>query len=121
MASFISIIKVFNGSAITQNTAITEVVDLSKYNVEGFFSIQLALVGAGNIDLIWSVSNDGENFVTPSGTDDLESAFDATSGPGSDGKDIVSFDPPLCKYIKFTATEQNAGAITSLTCHLAIQ
>jgi hypothetical protein len=121
MSSFISIIPIFNSQAITQNSAISETVDLGRFNAEGFFSMQIAIVGAGNVDVIWSASNDGTNFIVPVGATDIYSAFGATSGPSSDGKSIVSFDPLVCKYLKFTATEQNAGAITSIVCHLAIQ
>ena len=121
MASFISVIKIFNGASMLQAAAVSETVDLSRFNCEGFFSMQIAIVGAGNVTMTWSASNDGTTFITPSGTSALFTAFAATSGEGSDGKSIVSFDPLLSKYIKFTATEQNAGAITSINCHLAIQ
>lgn len=121
MASFISVIKVFNNAALTQNTAGSYTLDLSRYNCEGFFSMQIAIVGAGNITLTYAISNDGVNYITPSGTSALFTAFGASSGESSDGKSMISFDPPLSRYIKFTATEQNAGAITDLDCHLAIQ
>ena len=121
MASFISVIKIFNGASMLQAAAVSEVVDLSRYNCEGFFSMQIALVGAGNVTVTWAASNDGVNYITPSGTSALFTAFAATSGESSDGKSIASFDPLLAKYLKFTATEQNAGAITSINCHLAIQ
>ena len=121
MASHISVIKVFNAEAITQNTAESSIVDLSRYNTEGFFSIQISITGAGNITLTYSLSNDGNTYITPSGTAALFTAFGASSGEGSDGHSLVSFDPPLARYIKFTATEQNAGAITALECDLAIQ
>lgn len=121
MASFISVIKVFNAEAITQNTAESKIVDLSRYNCEGFFSMQISVTGAGNIDLTYSLSNDGTTYITPSGTADLFSAFGASSGEGSDGNSLISFDPPLARYIKITATEQNAGAITALECDMAIQ
>ena len=121
MSSFITVIPVFSAKAVTQNTAVTYTLDLGRYNVEGFFSMQIVVVGAGNVTVIWSASNDGTNFVTPADTADIFTAFAATSGPGSDGIDIASFDPLLCKYMKFTATEQNAGAITTLDCDLAIQ
>ena len=121
MASFISVIKVFNAKAITQNTAANYILDLSRYNCEGFFSMQIEIAGAGNVTLTYSLSNDGTNYITPSGTAALFTAFGASSGESSDGKSLISFDPPLSRYIKFIATEQNAGAITSLSCHLAIQ
>jgi hypothetical protein len=121
MASFISVLKVFDQEAITQNTAETKIVDLSRYNCEGFFSMQIAVVGAGTVTVTYSLSNDGTNYITPSGTSALFTTFGATSGESSDGKSLVSFDPPLAKYIKIIATENNAGAITTLDLHLAIQ
>ena len=121
MASHISVVKVFNGASMTTSEVISETVDLSRFNCEGFFSMQIEITGTGNVDLIWSASNDGVTFVTPSGTDDIFEAFGATSGPGSDGHSIASFDPMLAKYLKFTATGQGAGAITAINCFLAIQ
>jgi len=121
MASFITVIPVFSAKAMVQNTAASYTLDLSRYNVEGFFSMQIAIVGAGNVDLIWAASNDGTNFITPSGAADNFTEFGASRGEGSDGKSIASFDPLICKYMKFTATEQNAGAITTIDCDLAIQ
>ena len=118
--SNISVIKVFSQS-MTTSEAITHTVNLERYDVEGFFSMQIVLTGTGNVDLIWAASNDGDNFITPADTDDIFSAFGPASGPGSDGIDIASFDPLLAKFIKFTATGQGAGAITAINCHLAIQ
>jgi hypothetical protein len=43
-----------------------------------------------------------------------------TSGPGSDGIDIASFDPVLGAYLKIIATENNVAAVT-ITATLAIQ
>jgi hypothetical protein len=121
MASHISVINVFNNLAMTTSEEITHTVDLSRFNVEGFFSLQIILAGTGNVDVIWSASNDGDNFITPADTDDIFSAFGPASGPGSDGIDIASFDPLLAKWMKFTATGQGAGAITSINGYLAIQ
>jgi hypothetical protein len=120
MASFITVIQIFN-QAMTTSGVITDTIDLSRFNVEGFFSMQIKLTGTGNVDVIWAASNDGTNFITPSGTDDIFSAFGVGSGPGSDGLDIASFDPLLAKFLKFSATGQGAGAITLCHCTLAIQ
>jgi hypothetical protein len=120
MASFITVIQIFN-QALGTSEVISDTIDLSRFNVEGFFSLQINLAGTGNVDVIWAASNDGTNFITPAATDDIFSAFGPASGPGSDGLDIASFDPLLAKYLKFTATGQTAGAITSIICHLAIQ
>jgi len=121
MASHISVHQLINGAAIAQNNSDSEIVDLSRFNAEGFFSLQIELVGAGQVDVTWSVSNDGENFITPTGTDPIFDDFDATSGPNADGIDIASFDVLLARYLKVTVTENNVGAITSCMLHLAIQ
>jgi hypothetical protein len=123
MSSFISVVKVFNGSAMVQDTSISEVINLTRFNAEGFFSLQIEIVGAGNVDIVWGASNDGVNFIVPAAitTTPIFDDFGASSGVGSDGKDIASFDPMLCAYLKLTATENDAGAITSIVCHLAIQ
>ena len=121
MASHISIHKLINNAAIAQAGTDSEVVDLSRFNAEGFFSLQIKLVGAGNVDVTWSVSNDGVNYITPTGTDPIFNDFAETSGPGSDGIDIASFDVLLARYLKITVTENNAGEITSCDLNLAIQ
>jgi hypothetical protein len=120
MASHITVIQIFN-QALATSAVITDTIDLSRFNVEGFFSLQIKLTGTGNVDVIWAASNDGVNFITPAATDDIFSAFGPSSGPGSDGIDIASFDPLLAKFLKFTATGQGAGAITLIHCTLAIQ
>ena len=121
MASNISVISILNNVAITQNNAVNGSLDLARYSTEGFFSAQIEVVGAGNVTVTWLASNNGTDFITPSGASALFTAFGASSGEGSDGKSIVSFDPLLCRYLKLVATEQNAGAITSIDIWLAIQ
>ena len=118
--SNITVIQIFNQS-MTTSEAITHTVNLERFDVEGFFSLQIVLAGTGNVDVIWAASNDGSNFITPADTDDIFSAFGPASGPGSDGIDIASFDPLLAKFLKITATGQGAGAITSIIGSLAIQ
>jgi len=121
MASHVSIINVFSSLAMTTSEVITHTINLDRYDAEGFYSLQIDLVGTGNVDVTWAISNDGENFITPADADDIFTAFGEASGPDSDGLDIASFDTPLSKYIKIIATGQGAGAITSIDCHLALQ
>lgn len=121
MASSISVISILNNVAIVQNNAVEGILDLARYSTEGFFSVQIEVVGAGNITLTYAISNNGTDYITPTGTSALFTAFGATSGEGSDGKSIISFDPPLCRFLKIIATEQDAGAITSIDAWLAIQ
>ena len=113
MASHITSIPVFQSEAIAQNNSAEYVIDLNRYNCQGFFSLQLVLTGAGNVDVTWSVSANNSDFITPTGTDPVFDDFDATSGPGSNGKDIASFDCPLARWLKITVTENNAGAVVA--------
>ena len=123
MSSFISVIKVFNGSAIAKNDSISEIINLTRFNAEGFFSLQIEIAGTGNVDITWAASNDGTNFITPAAitTTPIFDDWAADSGVGSDGRGIVDLNPMLCAYLKLTATENNANPITAITCHLAIQ
>lgn len=111
MASHITGIPVFESEAILQAGSAEVVVDLSKYNCEGFFSMQIGVTGTGNVDAVWSVSANNVDFITPTDTDPIHDDFGASSGPGSDGKDIASFDAPLARWLKLTVTENNAGAV----------
>jgi hypothetical protein len=112
----------FDEEAVAQNNAIEYIVDLKKYNTEGFFSLQAQVEssGAGSVDFTWAISNDGINYITPTGTDPIFDDMVKTSGPGSDGIDIASFDPVLGAYLKIIATENNVAAVT-ITATLAIQ
>lgn len=112
--------QIFNAQAIVQNNAVELVVALERSNFEGFFSLQIELTGAGNVDIIYALSNNNIDYITPAAAADIFTAFDATSGPGSDGKDIASFDPMLHQFLKIIATEQNAGAVV-LDAWLAVQ
>ncbi|NNL41060.1 MAG: hypothetical protein HKO79_01050 [Desulfobacterales bacterium] len=113
MASHITAIPVFQAEAIAQNESSEYVVDLSRYDCEGFFSLQLGLSGAGQVDVTWSVSANNVDFITPADTDPIFDDFTVASGPGSDGKDIASFDTPLARWLKITVTEANVGAVVA--------
>ncbi len=112
--------QIFNAQAITQNNAEEVIVPLERSNFEGFFSLQIELTGAGNVDITYALSNSGDDYITPAAAVDIFSAFGVGSGPGTDGKDIASFDPMLHQFLKIIATEQNAGAVV-LTAWLAVQ
>ena len=122
MASFITTIKVLDDEEIAQNGSAFKIIDMKRHNVEGFFSLQAQVesAGAGSVDFTWSVSNDGDNYITPTGVDPIFDDMVKTSGPGSDGIDINSFDPMLCAYLKIIATENNVAAVT-VNATLAIQ
>ena len=119
--SNISVIAVLNKVALAKQGVASGIVDLSRFDTEGFFSAQIELAGTGAVDVVVSLSNNGDDYITPSGFANLFSTFNATSGEGSDGKSLVSFDPVLCRFLKITATEDNTNPITALTIWLAIQ
>jgi hypothetical protein len=122
MASHITTFSIWDEEAVLQAGVAEYIVDLKRYNTEGFFSLQatVASAGAGSVDFTWAISNDGVSYVTPSTVDPIFDDMVKTSGPGSDGIDIASFDPVLGAYLKIIATENNVAAVT-ISAVLAIQ
>jgi hypothetical protein len=119
--SNISVINILNDVAIVKAGVAVGTIDLSRFDTEGFFSAQIESVGDGYVDVVASLSNNGDDFITPSGMAALFSTFGDDSGEGSDGKSIVSFDPLLARYLRITATENNTATITGLTIWIALQ
>uniref|UniRef100_A0A6M3J998 Uncharacterized protein n=1 Tax=viral metagenome TaxID=1070528 RepID=A0A6M3J998_9ZZZZ len=101
-------------------------------NVLGYFSIQLSSgnatvvgtttgSGSGTLTVDYLVSNDGTNFVDPSGIDnDITTGFTYNSGDGSDGEDLLVFSPPSCKWLKIRATNTNASGNITLSATTTI-
>jgi|WetSurMetagenome_2_1015567.scaffolds.fasta_scaffold37528_2 hypothetical protein len=79
------------------------VLDLERFNVDGFFSLHgIGDAGdiphVGKIDVSYKVSNDGVNFVTPTG------ATNILDDVGDNDNKFASFSPPQCRSIEFTFT-----------------
>ena len=112
MSSNLTIIHTFNDEAILKAGTAEYIVDLSRYNTEGFFSLQAQVesAGAGAVDFTFAVSNDGVTYLESATK--IFTAMTKTDGPGSDGHDIASFEPVLSKYLKIIATETNVAAVT---------
>ncbi|MHA1481898.1 MAG: hypothetical protein ACTSQA_00485 [Candidatus Heimdallarchaeaceae archaeon] len=82
--------------------------------LEGYFSAQVKLTGTGKVKISYSSSNDGEDFINQSTTVDLISEeFTATSGPKSNGKDVISFSPEPSRFLKLRIEE--IGAVNPVT------
>ena len=97
----------------------SEVIDLDAYVKDGFFSIQLILTGDGTAKVEYEVSNTGFDYVTQSDAEDIiVSGFTKTSGPGSDGKDLISFDVEPSSKMKIKITE--TGGADSITISAAV-
>lgn len=113
-------VPIFEAKTVGAGTSETSrVVQLQNAQANGFFSIQLTMTGDGSLALVYEVTVDGTNWLTPTGATSLETAFLKTSGPGGDGKDIVAFAPELATAIRFKATA--AGDSLVLTATLAFQ
>jgi hypothetical protein len=92
----------------------SDVIDLSYYATFGFFSLQLYVTGDGTGKFEYETSNDGKKFITQTATaDQIVIDFTKTSGPASNGEDLISFEPEPTKYIKIKATE--TGGISTIT------
>lgn len=91
-------------------------LDLVKYAQEGFFSVQISLTGNGVAKLEYELSNDGISFITQTAEADvIVSGFTATSGPGLDGKDIISFEPEVAKEMIIKCTETGGADSVVIT------
>jgi hypothetical protein len=104
-----------NMGAITQNGSATSVaIDLGTCRNAGRFSVQyiMTATGAPTIQLDFLASNDGINYVA--GTAIATGQAKGTSLP-------LAFTPPLCRFMKIKATEENVAAVTGLRVILAVQ
>lgn len=119
-------VKVFDGETVNNSTGTSIVIDLSQYMRLGYFSLQVKFdstpAGAPSIDFNYEISNNGEDFMTPSSASAIKTAHIKTSGPGSDGQDIYGFelDEFIGGFLRITATE-TATAAGTISAWLAIQ
>lgn len=95
-------------------TAYSQVLDLSRDQPDGHFSMQVVATGSGTVKLEYLLSNDGTTFVTPTGASDIVTAH-------TSGNDMYSISPMLARYIKFLATETGGANTITITCRAAIQ
>jgi hypothetical protein len=114
--------KVFDAITIGASGSAKSVpLDLQAYAEEGFFSLQIALTGDGTAKFEYEISNDGETFITQTATaDQIVSGFTKTSGPGSDGKDLISFEPEPAKKMRIKCTETGTANSVTITVTIVI-
>ena len=124
MAS-ISTIRVWNARTVAKSgNLISQAFKLGSYSdVQGWFSLQIALTGDGTGKFQWGVSNDNTNFIFRSDdpTKDIVTAHTKSSGPGTDGIMIYQFSPVLSQWLKIKVTETGGANSIIVTAHLAIQ
>lgn len=119
----LSIFNVFNAEEISASaSALSSAVDLGMISdIQGWFSLQLALTGDGTAKVQVAVSNDGDDFIVSSdASDDIVTAFDKTSGPGSDGKNIYQFKVTTARFIKIKITETGGSDSITVDAHVAV-
>ena len=109
--------KIFDAITITASGVARSVsLDLQAYAKEGFFSLQIELTGSGTAKFEYEVSNDGETYIIQTAAaDQIVSGFTATSGPGSDGKDLISFEPEPTKKMRIVCTETGGADSVTIT------
>lgn len=91
------------------------ILDLERFNFDGFFSLHLLTTGVGTLQGEYLLSNNGVSFVTPSSAPDspIFTGFAA-------GEDMFSFEPMLSRWFQLLLTEEGAGDAV-VTAWLAIQ
>lgn len=91
-------------------------IDMERYNFNGFFSLQLIMTGTGILQGEYLLSNDGVNFVTPTGVPDSPIFTGFTVGV-----DMFSFAPMLARYLQILLTETGGANPVTVTGLLAYQ
>lgn len=114
--------KVFDAVTIALSAnASSSVLDLP-YDIDESFSLQIELTGDGTAKFEYAISNDGETYITKTaGTDPIATGFTKGSGPGTDGKDIISFTPEATKKMKIICTETGAANSVTVTATVLIR
>lgn len=108
--------RLFNAERIGVGSSSTsEVINLQNAKTNGFFAVQLTMTGDGTLGLVYEISIDGTNFVQPTGFTAITTTFSKTSGTGSDGKDIIAFNPELYIAIRLKATATTDDIVLTAT------
>lgn len=101
-------------------TATSTVIDLNGPELAGYFSLQVAVTGDGTAKFEYQVSNNGTDYVEPTGASDIATGITKTSGPGADGKDIYSFEPVPANYIRIKVTEIGTSNSVTVSAWLTV-
>lgn len=120
----ITVIKLFDAQSIAASGNSSNPgngIDLQRFAQNGFFSVQYLITGTGTAKIEYNLSNDGATYIEPTSATDIGSSLTATTGPGSDGKDILSFSPELARFMKIKVTETGGAQAVVVTLWLAIQ
>ena len=111
----ITTFQLFTGTSISANGSLTsKAVDLRRIASNGLFSVYYAITGDGTAKIEYLLcSTETGTYLEPSTASDIGSSLTKTSGPGSDGKNVIAFEPELAPFLKIKITETGtAQAIT---------
>ena len=101
-------------------TATSTAIDLNGPELAGYFSLQVALTGDGTAKFEYQVSNNGTDYVEPTGATDIATGITKASGPGTNGKDIYSFSPVPANYIRIKVTETGTSNSVTVSAWLTV-
>lgn len=120
--------ELFTGNTIAASGSLTSApIDLNRVHPSGFFSFHMIdLTGTGTAKVTFEVSNDDNSdgaavWVTPAAASDIVTAHTATSGPGGDGNELYTFNPPPARYLRIVITETGTSNTIVPTGTLIIQ
>jgi hypothetical protein len=117
--------KIFNAVSIAASGTAYVDINLDRLSPDGFFSLQLHVTGDGVIDAAWLASLDGGNTFVKGAADGSASVIAAdlskSTGPGSDGKHIFSFDPYTTSRIRIMLTETGGANGVTVSGWICIQ
>lgn len=113
--------KIFSSVTVAASgSAISSAIDLGGLSTTGHFSLQIELTGNGTAKVEFLLSNNGVDFMEPTGSADIVTGFTKTSGPGSDGKSLISFGPILGRQIQIKLTETGTSNSIVVSAWLAM-
>lgn len=120
MGKSISTKEIFTAVTIAASgNSLSAVTDLT--GIVGYTSLQVAVTGDGTCKFEYLLSNNGTDYLEPTGAVDIAASITKTSGPGSNGKDIYYFNPEMARFIKIKITETGGANTVTVTATIAIQ
>lgn len=93
---------------------------LSLLGLEGYVSLYFANSGDGTATLIYELSNDNTNWSQVTTLSSLATGFVKTSGPASDGKTFLYFNPPVAAWLRLKVTETGGASTLIVTAVLGM-
>jgi hypothetical protein len=108
--------KFATAQTIAAAGTLTYTVEMERFNYNGFFSLQIVMTGTGILQAEYLLSNNGTDFVTPTGVPDSPIFTGFTVG-----NDMWSFEPMLSRYLRLLLTETGAANPVVVSGWLGLQ